>query len=87
MLSMGQFSWVSVWVEVVETAALIGGKETLDLLQVALEDESLVVRAAALRGLGDVTGAFTLEQGATEEEEEAALARYAEWRKSHEKAK
>jgi HEAT repeat protein len=73
--------------EVVETAALIGGKETLDLLQAALEDESLVVRAAALRGVGDVTGAFRLEQGATEQEEEAALTRYAEWRKSHEKAK
>lgn len=53
----------------VEVAALIAGEDAKEVLALAIKDYRSVVRAAALRGIGQVSGRYKLPIGASLEEE------------------
>ncbi|MDF1666293.1 MAG: HEAT repeat domain-containing protein [Planctomycetota bacterium] len=53
----------------VEIAALIGGEDAAEVLGKAVDDYRSVVRQAAIRAIGEISGRYTLHIGAKLEEE------------------
>lgn len=53
----------------VEIAALIGGEDAAEVLGKAVDDYRSVVRQAAIRAIGEISGRYTLHVGAKLEEE------------------